>query len=88
MRKTALRYGLSHLASVSVSHNAGPQGVKCSEWSSPSDIMCAPRCCQNDLAVTWREVLNVTWSLTQHKVSGEAASQGHVMLLKDRTFRK
>lgn len=68
MRKTALCYGLSHLASVSVAHNAGPRGVKCSEWSSPSDIMCAPRCCQNDLAVTWWEVLNVTWSFTQQKV--------------------
>lgn len=68
MRKTALCYGLSHLASVSVAHNAGPRGVKCSEWSSPSDIMCAPHCCQNDLAVTWWEVLNVTWSFTQQKV--------------------
>lgn len=69
MKKTAPHHGLSHLAPTSVFHNAGPQGVKCSEWSSPLDLICAPRCCQNDLAVTWWEVLNVTWAFPQQKVS-------------------
>lgn len=74
LKKSALLYSLSHLVPTFVSHNAGPQGVKCSEWSSPLDIMCAPRCCQNDLAATWCEVPNVTWAFSQQSESTGSGS--------------
>lgn len=72
MKKTAPQCGLSHLAPMFVAHNARPQGVKCSEWPSPLDLMHVSHCCQNDLAVTWWEVLNVAWAYSQQMVSGVA----------------